>query len=467
MCYIIKEKILQTTQGVSRMEINMIKKITTFACCLLLCTLLFLFVSEYLHKPDSSALETPSETTTAKTKSTKDAFSELKPFLSDNKKVTYDFLMWIKENLNDNIFDDFESHFCMSHNSNDFWYDYTGMSFNVLYDFYKGVIDKDTATFSNGKEEISLGFAGDLCLSEGFDTCNFLEEHNNDLSQGIANGLINVTNNFDIFMLNNEFTYSNRGEALEGKYYTFRAKPERIEIIKELGTDIVSLSNNHVYDFGPDAFFDTLDTLKKADIPYVGAGADIEEAKKPQFFYINGIKIGFVAANRSEKYIFTPEATKDSPGVLRTYDSAEYLKVIKKAKKECDYLVAYVHWGTEDSNVVADYQKEMGREYIDAGADAIVGGHPHTLQGVEYYKGHPIAYSLGDFWFNNLTDETGVLDITIDSSGFKRMSFVPCFRTGGVTSLVKDKKERRRILDYLLSISFGVDIKDDGEIVVQ
>lgn len=108
MCYIIKEKILQTTHGVSRMEINMIKKITTFACCLLLCTLLFLFVSEYLHKPDSSALETPSETTTAKTKSTKDAFSELKPFLSDNKKVTYDFLMWIKENLNDNIFDDFE-----------------------------------------------------------------------------------------------------------------------------------------------------------------------------------------------------------------------------------------------------------------------------------------------------------------------------------------------------------------------
>jgi len=315
-----------------------------------------------------------------------------------------------------------------------------------------------------GKSTVSLGFAGDLCLSEGWSTLDFYDSHNQDLSQGISNGLIELTNSYDIFMLNNEFTYSTRGEALAGKYYTFRANPERVGIIQELGTDIVSLSNNHVYDFGEEAFVDTLDTLKNAGIPYVGAGRNIEEASAPVYFYINGIKIGYVAANRSEKYIFTPEATKDSSGVLRTYESEKFVKAIRKAKDDCDYLIAYVHWGTEDSNVVADYQFEMGEEFFEAGADAVIGGHPHVLQGIDYYDDSPIAYSLGDFWFNDLHDDTGILCLNINFKGTSKMSFVPCRREDGITSLVTDKEESRRIYDYMEDISFGIKIDDDGVI---
>lgn len=376
--------------------------------------------------------------------------------------VTYDFLQWLCELGYSDIFIELSDSLSQNSYQSDFWYDHTGRTLHVLKDWYEGKISSSQASFSNGKETLTLGFAGDLCLSEGWSTLNFYDAHNQNLSEGLTNGLIDKTNAFDIFTLNNEFTYSMRGAPLEGKYYTFRANPERIRIIQELGTDTVSLSNNHCYDFGADAFYDTLDTLTAAGIPYYGAGKNIEEAKRPVYFYINGIKIGFVGANRSEKYIMTPEAGTDSPGVLRTYDSAMYVETIQNAKAECDYLVAYVHWGTEDSTVVTDYQKEMGREYIDAGADAVIGGHPHVLQGMEYYKDKLIAYSLGDFWFNDLRDDTGLVSLEINADGLVKTQFIPCMRADGITSLVTDVSEASRIYSYMESLSFGIQIDSNG-----
>lgn len=442
------------------------------ACVSLLCCC---EVKKNLNKTTTVATE---QTTEETTKSIEELHAEMYPEINDLIKdkisandawlATEGFLDFVEKNLNIDIYTELynflKSDTYLENKYPNFWYDKTGLSFNTLMDWYNGTITEEVATYNNGKSMVSLGFAGDLCLSEGWSTLDFYDSHNQDLSQGISNGLIELTNSYDIFMLNNEFTYSTRGEALAGKYYTFRANPERVSIIQELGTDIVSLSNNHVYDFGEEAFIDTLDTLKNAGIPYVGAGRNIEEASAPVYFYINGIKIGYVAANRSEKYIFTPEATEDSSGVLRTYESEKFVKAIREAKEDCDYLIAYVHWGTEDSNVVADYQFDMGEEFFKAGADAVIGGHPHVLQGVDYYYGAPIAYSLGDFWFNDLHDDTGILCLNINFKGTRKMSFVPCRRENGVTSLVTDKEESRRIYDYMEDISFGIKITDNGVI---
>lgn len=380
----------------------------------------------------------------------------------ESQTVTYDFLQWASLKTGKNIFSSLKSSLAQGTYSSAFWHENTGMTLHVLKDCYSGEIVWKEAVLNNGKDSVSIGFAGDLCLSEGWSTLNFYDAHNQNLSEGIAGGIIEITGSFDIFTLNNEFTFSRRGAPLEGKYYTFRANPERIGILQELGTDVVSLSNNHCYDFGAEAFYDTLDTLTSAGIPYYGAGKNIDEARKPVFFVINGIKIGFVGANRSEKYIMTPEAGEDSPGVLRTYDSAMYLETIRNAKADCDYLVAYVHWGTEDSTVVTDYQKEMGREYIDAGADAVIGGHPHVLQGMEYYKGKLIAYSMGDFWFNDLHDDTGMLELAVNHTGTLYARFIPCVRRDGVTSLVTDKKEAKRIYSYMEDLSFRISINEQG-----
>ena len=107
--------------------------------------------------------------------------------------------------------------------------------------------------------------------------------------------------------------------------------------------------------------------LKQADIPYVGGGASLEEAKRPVYFIVNGIKIGFVGASNAEKIRYTPQAGEDSSGILLAYDTTAYNQVISDAAKQCDYLIAYIHWGTEDTNDFNDVQQQMGREFLNSG----------------------------------------------------------------------------------------------------
>ena len=275
-------------------------------------------------------------------------------------------------------------------------------------------------------DEVHVSFAGDICLTEDGFVIDHYDAVGQNLSECITDDIRTITNAADIFVLNHEYPVSTRGTALAGKYYTFRANPEREQILKELGCDLVSLANNHIYDYGPDAFLDTLQILKEEGIPYMGAGENLAEAKKPVYFTVNGIKIGFLAANRSEKIIYTPEAGEDSPGVVRMYDTQMMDEMIREASAQCDYLIAYVHWGTEDSPYYEEYQREIAKEFFDAGLDALIGGHPHVLQGMEYIDGKPVIYSLGDFWFNSESKYTTIVNLDITKDGLKNVSFVPC-----------------------------------------
>ena len=90
------------------------------------------------------------------------------------------------------------------------------------------------------------------------------------------------------------------------------------------------------------------------------------------------------------------------PGYSTTYDPSILLNEIKAAQGQCDYLVVYVHGGIERNTQPEEYQRTLARQYIDAGADLVVGSHPHVLQGIEYYKGKPILYSLGNFVFGSV-----------------------------------------------------------------
>lgn len=208
-------------------------------------------------------------------------------------------------------------------------------------------IDGQPADYEDPRAEVVI--AGDLCFAEdGFVLDHFDEV--GELDKCISPEILDVTNGADVFFLNHEYAISDRGEPLAGKYYTFRADPERMDLLKQMGTDLVSLANNHVYDYGADAMLDTVELLQQAGIAYVGGGRNIEEARRPVFFDINGIRVGFVAASNAEKMRYTPQAEDDSPGVLLAYDTAEFSQVIEQASQECDYLIAYIHWGDEDTN---------------------------------------------------------------------------------------------------------------------
>ena len=313
--------------------------------------------------------------------------------------------------------------------------------------------------------DFTMCFAGDILLAEGEITTNNLDASENGLQGCISKEYLDIMNKADYTCVNNEFTYSTRGQKLSGKTWTFRAHPDRVKYLKEMGVDLALLANNHVYDYGKDAMLDTLDTLTGAGISYFGAGANLEEAMKPVYVELDGKTVAFVAASRAEKNKKTPQATDDEPGILRCYDPALFIEVIKEARANADFVVACVHWGTERSTVLEEEQLDTARQYIDAGADMIVGSHSHCLQGMEYYNGKPIIYSLGNFWFDEYYEDTMLVNIRIhgDINGSNvEVSVVPGMQDDGKTVIFTDENEKERVYKHLEDISVNIEIDENG-----
>lgn len=314
--------------------------------------------------------------------------------------------------------------------------------------------------------QVTLSFAGDISFAEGYANMAFYHSGGDDITRCIAQDLIMRMDSADILMINNEFAYSDRGQPLSGKTFTFRAKPQMAAELERLSVDIVSLANNHIYDYGETALLDTLDLLDQHAIPRVGAGRNLEEAKKIVYFQTEDMRIAYVSATQIERsYVYTKEATETSPGVLRTYDPTVFLEVIREAKATSDFVVVYVHWGTEGVDRFEADQRQLGYQFIDAGADLVIGDHPHCLQGIEFYKGVPIFYSLGNYWFNSRTLDTGLVEADVSSEGIRELRFVPCLQKGCRTVLVNDPAGRQRVFRYLEGISVNAVLDGEGRVL--
>ena len=309
---------------------------------------------------------------------------------------------------------------------------------------------------------VTMTFAGDILFDTNYAIMGAVAS-DGDISKGVTPEVIERMQASDIMMLNNEFAYSNRGTPIEEKQFTFRAKPETAAYLNDMGVDIVSLANNHAYDYGPDALTDTLDTLRETGIPYVGAGRDISEARRPVYYIVGDIKIAFVSATQIER-LDTPdtkEATETSPGVFRCWNGAKFLETIREAAENSDFVVAYVHWGTENQVELDWAQLKQAPELIAAGADLVIGDHPHCLQPIGVIQGVPVIYSLGNFWFNSKTLDTGMVEVVIDETGIVSYQFIPCLQSGCKTTLLQGA-EKERVLAYMRGISEGVRIDEEG-----
>ena len=311
----------------------------------------------------------------------------------------------------------------------------------------------------------TLVFGGDVNLSEGWPTMNYLAGQES-LSDCIDQRLLEEMQQADLCSINNEFAFSDRGEPMAGKYWTFRAKPENVVLLQEMGVDVATLANNHVYDYGAEAFSDTLTTLRNADIATVGAGETLAEASTPYYTQLGDLKVAIVNASRAEKTQMTPGAGENSSGIMLCYDTAAFEQEIAEARQNADLVICCVHWGTEYTSKLEDVQKESARRYIDAGADIIVGTHSHCLQGIEYYNGKPIFYSLGNFWFNEKDLETGLLKLTVTGDAVRGVqlgcTFVPAIQSGCVTSYAESMSDRGKVFDLLNNISVNAQVDADG-----
>ena len=382
----------------------------------------------------------------------------------NNDEITEDFLYWIYNNYGINSLLELNKIIEKNYYTKEIWHKITGNSYNVLKDlFLEKYTEMPNVKIINKQDSSTLTFIGDVSLADNWYIMPKYDERKKEIYGILSEDIVKIMTESDIMIANNEFTISNRGEKMPGKYYTFRASPNRLSIYTEMGVDLLTLANNHVYDFGTTAFNDTIDYLNEFNIPYIGAGKNIDEAKRPYYFIINGYKIAFVNATRAEKIILTPEATTNSGGVFRCYDPTNLINLIKETKQESDYIITLIHWGKEDSHELEPVQKETSKLYIDAGSDIIIGTHAHVLQGIEFYKNKPIIYNLGDFIFNNETKDTGIFQIILNSNGNMNYYFIPAYQSNEYTKLL-EKEENQRIINLMNSWSINAKIDELGKI---
>lgn len=374
-----------------------------------------------------------------------------------------EFLSYIYDEYGDRSLLDIVSYMENDEYDVDVWHKVTGNSLIVLQDYYNKLYENiDNVKIIDTVGDTTLSFVGDISLADDWEIIPYYDSRGQGVYGILGGEVVDIMKSADIMVANNEFTVSNRGSKLPNKYYTFRAKPERLAIYDEMGVDIVSIANNHAYDYGEDAFLDTLKYLKEYDIPYVGGGVNRKEATSPYYFVANGYKIAFIGATRAEKYILTPEAKENSSGVFRAYDPTLLLETISEVKKTSDYVVVLIHWGREDSHKLEDVQVETGKKYIDAGVDLLIGSHAHVLQGMEFYNGKLIAHNLGDFIFNRETKDTGILNVTISDDGNMSYEFVPCFQSNFKTTLLTGD-DKLDVINDMRSYSINTTFDDDGK----
>lgn len=219
----------------------------------------------------------------------------------------------------------------------------------------------------------------------------------------------------DVAIINLEGPLTDIGQST-GKKYSFRFPPESMEGLEYAGVDIASLANNHSLDYGRDALCDTVRRLEASGITPTGAGCTKEEALKPAIVTAGNTSIAIVGLT---EFFQSGVATDTSPGITPYTD--EYAKEIYDTLRNdgIDIIAAYVHWGEEYVDNAPDRIRNQAMTYKDIGYDIIVGHHPHVDQEVEQHDDTWIAYSLGNFIFDQdwaeYTMESHILEVTVGS----------------------------------------------------
>jgi len=276
---------------------------------------------------------------------------------------------------------------------------------------------------------VVIRFGGDCLLAGYYETAAAD-------TPGLAFADFDLFRTDDLSLVNFESCITTRGEP-RFKPYTFRTHPRFAAALRDAGVDLVNLANNHLFDYGDTGFFDTIAALDSLGLPYIGAGKDETRAHTPHVAVLRGKRFAFLGYYRGEE---APPALPDRPGVAE-----RSLRLIGRDIREArtrlhaDQIIVTLHWGVEKSDTPERWQRRVAHALIDAGADVVVGHHPHVLQGIERYRRGLIAYSLGNLIFGGNsrdTYDTAVLELTWSAAGM-RYTVVPVRVTGYRAAVLK------------------------------
>lgn len=317
---------------------------------------------------------------------------------------------------------------------------------------------KETVQQKDDQEELVLSFVGDMMFDKS--VAGFIKSKGEDY---VFEGYEKQFKSSDIVFGNLETALSGRGQPIKEKEYTFRSSPKLTPHLKKHNFTALSIANNHVLDYGPTAFTDTMQLLKENGISYGGGGYNKQEASNGVVVEKKGVKIGFIAFTRVTPSVDWYAGAK-KPGIIGAYKAheAEVLEAVKNLNEKCDLLVVSLHWGKEGSIVVRKEETELAHKLVDSGADVIVGHHPHVVQGMEMYNDRPIFYSLGNFFFttsySEICNKTIMATVRYDSKGVLRsVNAVPgTIRSGRPFPM--EEAEKQKFIEYLNKMNTNLEL---------
>ncbi len=323
-------------------------------------------------------------------------------------------------------------------------------------------VEKDIKT----SKITTIRFGGDTMMTSFF--ADYINKYGVDYMWEDVSPLLKDA---DYSLVNLETSVSDRGSDTKPSGYGFRSKPNTLQGIVNAGINLVSLANNHVLDYGMDAFLDTMSHLKDYGIEYVGAGKNIEEAIAINYQKINELTISFMGATSILGYPHW-EATENRAGVM-ALKKEHYEKIkaqIKIAKENSDYVILVLHWGNEYHNTPNNDQISLAHQFIDSGVDIIIGHHPHVLQGIEYYNNGVVFYSTGNFNFlinDENCSQTALFEIQLDNKKILKSKIYPIKISYCKANLLnKENKTYKTIINNMNERSsiFNSIIDNDGNI---
>ncbi|THF74053.1 CapA family protein [Cohnella fermenti] len=305
---------------------------------------------------------------------------------------------------------------------------------------------------------ITVNLVGDILLADSIDS--YIRKYGVDFP---FKRTADVLADADITFGNLETSVSTRGKPAN-KQFTFRSRPESLEGLVNAGFDGVGLANNHSLDYGFEALDDTIANVRRYGLGLTGAGQNNDEAFAPYVQEVRGKKVAIVGISR-----VLPEASwysgKNKPGIAHGYSLEPMMTYVKQAVEQADYTIVFIHWNKEREDYPEEYAREYARAFIDAGADAVIGAHSHCLQGIEWYKGKPVFYSLGNFVFTSKTEkssDTMIVKLSLSDAGVA--AAVTPAKIVSTQPRLMDDEYNRNTYAKLNKLSFNAEVQGDGTV---
>ena len=248
----------------------------------------------------------------------------------------------------------------------------------------------------------------------------------------------------DIAYCNLECPVSDQGRDRH-HLYSFRADPRALKGLTEAGFDVVSQANNHAFDWGAEALLDSLRRLRDQQIRAVGAGRNELGAHYPVILNRQGLRVAFLAYVDIDPSVASARA--DRPGVA-WLEPERVLADIRFARPLADLVIVCPHWGVEYASRPTQTQIRLAHRMIDAGADLVVGSHPHVVQPLEQYHSHWIAYSLGNFVFDQKPAATRhglMLRVLVRDRRIVQVAPVPVRMNSGFQPVLDTSQTRKQV----------------------